>query len=274
VGPGDVELGGGDVADAALGDQLWRGLVEQLLECSVVFVDLGVEQLDPPSEGSHRAAGGALMDRTAWAVSELRACCDLPGGAQSAELGAQRLVGGDDECLQLVDRTRAGAHRCGPGHGTNADRLASAVVSSRDAEPLAAEHLAGGAHGVQGVGLGAVFGLAGRSIELDDPLAVALERDGDSSPVAGGALDHPGPFAVDTVAVGEDDGFVVAVPCGWEAALGDDAGAAGVEHGQGDPVAVGVDSDHVIDEFCKHDERNLRESVSVGAGLGGTAARL
>jgi hypothetical protein len=26
-----------------------------------------------------------------------------------------------------------------------------------------------------------------------------------------------------------------------------------VEHGNGDPVAVGVDADHMVDEFCKHD---------------------
>ena len=86
VGPRDVELGGGDVADAALGDELWRCLVEQLLERSVVLVDLGVEELDPSSERSHRAAGGAFMDGTAGTVAELRACGDLPGGAQSAQL--------------------------------------------------------------------------------------------------------------------------------------------------------------------------------------------
>ena len=54
------------------------------------------------------------------------------------------------------------------------------------------------------------------------------------------------------MAVNERDGLVVAVLGRWEAALGDDAGAAGVEHGEGDPVAVGVDADHMIDEFCKH----------------------
>ena len=57
---------------------------------------------------------------------------------------------------------------------------------------------------------------------------------------------------LDTVAVDDHDGFVVAVRGRWEAAFGDDAGAARVEHGEGDPVAVGIDADHVIDEFCKH----------------------
>ena len=79
----------------------------------------------------------------------------------------------------------AGAHGCGPGHGMDTDRFTDTVVSSRDAEPLAAEHLPGGADGVQGVGLRAVFGLAGRPVELDDPLAVPLKRDGEAAPVAG-----------------------------------------------------------------------------------------
>ena len=52
-------------------------------------------------------------------------------------------------------------------------------MSSMDAEPLAAEHLSSGADRVQGVGLRAVFGLARRPVELDDPFAESLERDGE-----------------------------------------------------------------------------------------------
>ena len=47
-------------------------------------------------------------------------------------------------------------------------------------------------------------------------------------------------------------GVVVAVSGRWEAVLGDDAGAARVEHGEGDPVPVGIDADHMVDEFCEH----------------------
>jgi hypothetical protein len=71
------------------------------------------------------------------------------------------------------------------------------------------------------------------------------------------------------VTVDDHDGVVVAIPGRWEAALGDDAGASGVEHGEGDPVAVGVDADHVMDEFCKHVAGTSDVSVSVGAGLDG-----
>jgi hypothetical protein len=36
VGPGKVERGGGDVADAALGKELWSGLIEEFFEDAVV----------------------------------------------------------------------------------------------------------------------------------------------------------------------------------------------------------------------------------------------
>lgn len=54
------------------------------------------------------------------------------------------------------------------------------------------------------------------------------------------------------MAVDDQDGFVIAVRGRWEAPLRNDAGAACVEHGEGDPVAVRVDADHVVNEFCKH----------------------
>src|SRR5215203_1087722 len=92
-----------------------------------------------------------------------------------------------------------------------------------------------------------------------------------ATPVAARALDHPRPFGLAAVGVDEIDGVVIAVAGRREAALGNDAGAGGVEHSESDPVSVGVDADHVMDEFCKHERWNLRVSGSVGAGLGGTA---
>jgi len=58
-------------------------------------------------------------------------------------------------------------------------------VSSRDREPLATEHLPGSADRVQSIGLRTVVALAGRPVELDDPLAMPFKRDGETSPVAG-----------------------------------------------------------------------------------------
>src|SRR6478609_11222188 len=64
---------------------------------------------------------------------------------------------------------------CGPGHSMDTDRFTDTVVSSRDAEPLTAEHLPRGAHCVESVGLRPVFGLACRPVEFDDPLAVSFQ---------------------------------------------------------------------------------------------------
>lgn len=97
------------------------------------------------------------------------------------------------------------------------------------------------------------------------------QHDGEAPAVAGGAFDDPGPFGLGAVAVDELDGLAVAAAGRREATLGDDTGRAGIDNGEGDPIAVGIDADHVMDEFCKHWWWNLRESVSVGAGLDGTA---
>jgi hypothetical protein len=82
--PGDVELRCGDVADAAFGEQLRRGLIEQFLEYPVVLVDLGVEVLDASGQGSQRCSGAALSDVGIRAVAELSARGDLLSGAPAA----------------------------------------------------------------------------------------------------------------------------------------------------------------------------------------------
>jgi hypothetical protein len=73
------------------------------------------------------------------------------------------------------------------------------------------------------------------------------------SSVAGRAFDDPGPFGVDAVAIDQLDGVAVAVCGGWEPAFGEHARRAGVDDREGDPIAVGIDADDVMDEFCKHD---------------------
>ena len=152
-------------------------------------------------------------------------------------------------------------------------RIASRIPSGARGtlEAVLAEDLASGADGVEHVGLGAVFRLAGRVAELDDPLAAVAQHGGQAAAVAGGALDGPGPFGLAAVGIDHVDGVAVAVAGGRELGLCDDAGGVGVDHGERDPVAVGVDTDHVVDEFCKHDGGTSDVSVSVGAGLGGTA---
>lgn len=153
----------------------------------------------------------------------------------------------------------------------HADRVTHPVMGSWDAQPVRPEGLAGGADGVESVGLGAVFGLAGRAIELDHPPPEMAQHDGQAAAEAGRAFDDPGPFGVHAVAIDQLDGVSIAVCGGWEPALGEHAGRAGVDDGEGDPIAVGIDADHVMDEFCKHDGGTSDVDVSVGAGLGGTA---
>jgi hypothetical protein len=75
--PGEVERCGGDVADAAFGDQLRRGVVDELSKRSVVGSDLGVEELDPLRQRSHGDAGGLLVNGAARTVTELGARRDL-----------------------------------------------------------------------------------------------------------------------------------------------------------------------------------------------------
>jgi hypothetical protein len=55
------------------------------------------------------------------------------------------------------------------------------------------------------------------------------------------------------VTIDEVDRVGVTAGGGPEAALRDDAGGSGVDHGEGDPVPVGIDADDVLDEFCKHE---------------------
>ena len=59
------------------------------------------------------------------------------------------------------------------------------------------------------------------------------QHGGQAAAVAGGAFDDPGPFGLAAVAVDEVDGVVVAVAGRREAALGDDAGRAGVDARRG-----------------------------------------
>ena len=153
----------------------------------------------------------------------------------------------------------------------NTDRLASSLVGARFAEAITSECLARRPHGIEVIGLGAVFGLAGRPVELDHPLAQPRQRDAETAPVAGGALDRPRPFGVDAVAVDELDGLGVANSGRREPVVCRDTRRVSIDDGEGDPVAIGIDADHMMDEFCKHERGNLRVSVSVGAGLGGTA---
>jgi hypothetical protein len=182
----------------------------------------GVEVLDAASDGAHGGAGAALLDGPVGVVTELRAGLDLGRSPQRAELGAELLVGGDDQRLEFVDCPGPSANCCGPGHGVDTDRFADPVVSSGHAQPITTECLAGGADGVQGVGLRCVLALAGRAVELDDPFAAPAQRRGEAAAVTGRPFDDPRPVRVDAVSVDEVDSVVVAVAGRCEATFRND----------------------------------------------------
>jgi hypothetical protein len=73
------------------------------------------------------------------------------------------------------------------------------------------------------------------------------------------------------VGIGPLHGVAVAATVGGEPLGGYHPRRARLDQRDGDPVPVGVDPDDMVDQFCKHDEWNLPVSVSVGAGLDGTA---
>jgi hypothetical protein len=109
--------------------------------------------------------------------------------------------------------------------------------------------------GVDWVGLAAAAaGVAGRLLALDDRQAGGADRAGQADPVAAGALDgHHQPWSRGVV---EDPGQHLGVAAGGVADLaGGDDRAVGVGDLDFVGVAVGVDTDDGIDEFCKDGHR-------------------
>ena len=125
--------------------------------------------------------------------------------------------------------------------------------------------------GVDRVGLALpAAGLAVGLLALDDRQAGGRDRAGQPDTEAAGALDrHDHPRTRRLVddpgqQLGEAGAVVADLP-------GPDrrAGREGDLHLVG--VAVGVDTDHGVDEFCQHGHRpgpSCREWVNVGTGLG------
>jgi hypothetical protein len=56
------------------------------------------------------------------------------------------------------------------------------------------------------------------------------------------------------VRVGPHDGVAVAVTGRRETVSGDHPRRSRVQSGDGDSVAVGIDADDMVNEFCQHDD--------------------
>jgi hypothetical protein len=95
----------------------------------------------------------------------------------------------------VVDRARAGLHRALAGGDQDPNGLPVAALA-RLGQVLAAKRLASGSDRVQVVGLGAVAARrAGRTVDLDHPLALLKQVGRQAGPVAASALDRPDPAA-------------------------------------------------------------------------------
>jgi hypothetical protein len=216
--------------------------------------DLVGEKSDPSCDRAHGVAGATLCDRPLGCVAEPGAALHQSLGAEMTQLMSKTVRGGQHEGLEFVPRYGARANDTSTGHGVHTQRFSMPVVSAWDGEPVAAKCLAGGANCVEFVGLGAVLaGFLAGTIELDHPLTSTRQCSCETTAVARGALDGPRSLTRVGVCFGPADCFVVAGRISPESFGRDHAAGVGVDDRGGDPVAVGIDADVVIDKFCKHE---------------------
>ncbi len=199
------------MADSRFGNELRCGFVDELFHCGVMERDLVVETPDPSSDRPHRVAGTTLGDWSLRCVSERGAALDQRFRREVTQLVSKIVGCGQHEGFEFVDRSRAGAHDAGACHGMHTQGFSMPVVCTRNVEPVATERFASGAHGIEFVGLRAVFaGFLAWPIELDHPLADTRKSGGEPASVTGGALDGPRSLTLDGELFGPADGVVVA----------------------------------------------------------------
>ena len=159
------------------------------------------------------------------------------------------------------------------GGQQDAHRFAVAA-SPRLGEVFAGQRFAGGADGVEVVGLGAVAaGRSGRPVDLDDPFAVFEQVGGEPGAEAAGALDRPD-APPGGVFVGEREHPAVAERVGGESVAATSRSGR-VDDRDGVVVSVGVDADDGVDLPCQHGHAGSSRLSGplVGAGPGAVTAR-
>ena len=173
----------------------------------------------------------------------------LVGGA-AAQLLAQRFRCVDDQRLELPDGLGAGDDGALPGGEQDPHRFAVAA-GPRRGQMVAGQGFAGGADGVEVVGLGAVASSwSGWPVDLDDPFTALEQVGGEPGAETAGALDRPDSTA-GRVFVGERDDPPIAHRVGRALLVGHHRAGRG-DHRGGVGVAVGVDADDVVDLACQH----------------------
>ena len=272
VGERHDGLGGADRADAAALDQPGNEVVDDGLQLGAV----GLERAGGFAQGEGEAADLGVPDGLlAGGVARWPA----PGQAGQAGLGeraagelAVGVVPAQQQCPQPVGLRGAGGGEFLARAEQDPQRLAVAVRAG-GGQPVGVQAQRGQHGQVRVDRVGLALPAAGLAVGL-----FALEHDqagrgggaGQADAVAAGALDRD--RQPRTGGVVDDPGQQLGVAAAVVADRGDgDRGAVG----EGDldlvGVAVGVDTDDGVDEFCQHGHRPgsfLGSGSTVGTGLG------
>jgi hypothetical protein len=157
---------------------------------------------------------------------------------------------GDDQRFEVVDRLGPCSDRATTGDQEHPERFAVAATTGLS-EMLAGERFAGGTDSVELIGLGAVAtGGPGRPVDLNDPFASLQQERGEPGSVAAAGFDRPDSTA-GRVQLREPQDPLVAERVAWDRLrVGDRAGGSDDDRG-GVRVAVGVDTDDVVDLVCE-----------------------
>lgn len=190
-----------------------------------------------------------------------------------AAVAHERLWSVDDQRFELPDGLGASDDSALP-RGEHDPHRFTVTARPRRGQVVTSEGFAGGAYGIQVVGLGAVAPRrAGWAVDLDDPLAAFEQVCGQPGAEAAASLDGPNPSA-GGLFVGERDDAAVTHRVGRALLVRDNSAGHG-DDGGGVGVAVSVDADDVLDFGCQHGHAvpPSVEPIGVGTGLDAVTAR-
>ena len=251
VGPGDEDLRGDESADSWLVEQRGADLADDREHRQLEFAAFNRQLLDPGRGAAQGEFGRGVLrvGRCVWAEPDA-SVDELPERVPAEVL--PKIDGrGDNERLEHVDRGDTGEFRGIPGNDERAQALTKSPRSWRR-PGLATERLACRANGVKRIGLRSVLRCAGgRVVELDHELALLGQGRSEAGAVAARRLDRPGPALVDGKSLRPPQGLTVSPSRRWECLRRKFALRGDAHDRRSYAVAVRVDTDHVVDEFCE-----------------------
>jgi hypothetical protein len=244
VRPADQHLGGGDRANAGLGQQRRCHHAGQRAQLLAELGGLLVGGQGPLGGGPQRPHGRSILHRVAGLGGQGRAGPRLAQPRLAAKPGPQRLGRGHQQGLEVPAGVGGDLDGTGPGELEHPKGLALAALP-RGCQVLATQRLAAGADRVQRVALG--LGPAGPlgPVDLGHPLAMVGQEAGQPGAVAAGAFQRPAaaaPRPLDDQA----QQLLIARLAARDLQLGQQPTVAVKDRG-GVGIAVGVDPDDVVD---------------------------